>query len=197
MDQAERMSAATAATPDEIVAAAIAAVRLGESATHETLDRLPAPIYTTDASGRITYFNQACIAFAGRTPNLGVDSWCVTWKLYTEDGEVLPHDRCPMAVAIQQKKAVRGSAAIAERPDGTRVNFMPYPTPMLDEHGEMIGAVNLLVDVTDRKKALFLRDQALRCRRLARSVNDAQTVNTLTLMAAEYDEQARALSRTH
>jgi PAS domain S-box-containing protein len=194
MDQAERMSAGTAATPDEMLATAIAAVGQGEVATRDALDQLPAPIYTTDAQGRITYFNKACVDFAGRTPKLGRDSWCVTWKLYTEDGEFLPHDRCPMAVAIKQKKAIRGSAAIAERPDGSRVNFVPYPTPVLDEQGEMIGAVNLLIDVTARKKSLFLRDQALRCRRLAQSINDSQTVNTLKLMAAEYDEQASALS---
>ena len=193
MDQAERMSAGTA-TPDEMLATAIAAVGRGEAATRDALDQLPAAIYTTDVQGRITYFNKACIDFAGRTPELGRDSWCVTWKLYTEDGEFLPHDRCPMAVAIKEKKAIRGTAAVAERPDGTRVNFIPYPTPLLDDRGEMIGAVNLLIDVTARKKSLFLRDQALRCRRLAQSINDSQTVNTLKLMAAEYDEQASALS---
>jgi PAS domain S-box-containing protein len=197
MDQAERMSVATAAAPAEMLATAISAARQGSAAMGDALDQLPAPIYTTDVDGRITYFNEACVPFAGRTPMVGRDSWCVTWKLYTEDGEFLPHDRCPMAVAIQQKKAVRGTAAVAERPDGTRINFIPYPTPLLDEQGEMIGAVNLLVDITARKKATFLRDQALRCRRLARSINDPQTAGTLKLMADEYDEQARALSRTN
>jgi PAS domain S-box-containing protein len=183
------------ATPDEMLSAALQAVSKGEDATREVLDRLRAPIYTTDAEGRITYFNSACIDFAGRTPEVGRDSWCVTWKLYTEDGAFLPHDQCPMAVAIKEKKAVRGVSAIAERPDGSRVNFCPYPTPLLDEHGEVIGAVNMLIDVTDRKQAQHLRSQAQRCRRLATSVNDAQTINTLTAMAAEFEEQAVALGR--
>jgi PAS domain S-box-containing protein len=186
---------ATAATPDEMVELAIGAVRGGEARTRELLDQLPAPIYITDADGRITYFNKACVAFAGRTPRVGRDSWCVTWKLYTDQGEFLPHDRCPMAVAIKQKRPIRGVSAVAERPDGTRVNFVPYPTPLLDEHGEIVGAVNMLIDITDLRQAEYLGAQAQRCRRLAKSVNDTQTVTTLKLMAAEYEQQAKSLRR--
>ena len=42
----------------------------------------PAAIYTTDADGRITFFNQASADLAGRRPVLGRSSWCVTWKLF-------------------------------------------------------------------------------------------------------------------
>ena len=70
-------------------------MRSGEDETRAVLDRLPAPVYVTDRSGRITYFNPACVAFAGRRPEVGRDSWCVTWKLYTEQGAFLPHDECP------------------------------------------------------------------------------------------------------
>src|SRR5437660_1613875 len=44
-------------------------------------------------------------------------------------------------------------SAIAERPDGTRVHFMPYPTPIKDANGKVIGAVNMLVDITEQKVA--------------------------------------------
>ena len=43
--------------------------------------------------------------------------------------------------------------AIAERPDGTRVPFLPYPTPLYDAAGALIGAVNMLVDMTEWKRA--------------------------------------------
>jgi hypothetical protein len=135
----------------------------------------------------------ACIDFAGRMPEVGQDRWCVTWKLYTDDGEFLPHEECPMAVAIKTRFPVRGLTAVAERPDGTRVNFQPYPTPVLGEDGELLGAVNMLIDVTDNRQAEFLRSQARRCRRLAASVGDAQTAETLNLMAEEYDDKARLL----
>jgi two-component sensor histidine kinase len=77
----------------------------------------------------------------------------VTWRLYQPDGTLLPHDRCPMAVAIREQREVRGAEAVAARPDGTRVPFIPFPTPLRDEHGTMVGAVNMLVDITDRKRA--------------------------------------------
>jgi PAS domain S-box-containing protein len=117
------------------------------------LDALPAAIYTTDAAGRITYYNKAAVELAGREPTLGEDEWCVTWRLYHADGEPLPHENCPMAVALKENRAVRGVEAVLERPDGTRIPFMPYPTPLHDADGRMIGAVNMLVDIGDRKTA--------------------------------------------
>jgi PAS domain-containing protein len=43
--------------------------------------------------------------------------------------------------------------AVAERPDGTRVHFIPYPTPLYDASGTLIGAVNMLIDISDRRRA--------------------------------------------
>jgi len=84
---------------------------------------------------------------------IGVDEWCVTYRLRTLDGQALPHDQCPMAVALKENRAIRGVEAMAERPDGTLVPFMPFPTPLRDETGQMVGAVNMLVDVSQRKAA--------------------------------------------
>lgn len=131
-----------------------------EAALHESerrfrtmINSLPAAVYTTDAEGRITHFNPAAAAFSGRVPELGTDAWCVTWKLYYPDGTPMAHDQCPMAIALKEGRAVRGAEAIAERPDGTRVWFAPYPTPLRDEAGRVVGAVNMLVDISERKRA--------------------------------------------
>src|SRR4030088_3080618 len=180
-------------TADRILHMATEAVRRGEDSLLSALDQLPAAIYVTDPAGFITYYNPACINFAGRVPTVGRDRWCVTWKLYTDDGDFLPHDQCPMAVAILENRSVRGSTAVAERPDGSRENFMPYPTPIFDTEGKLLGAVNILVDVTDSRQAEFLRSQARRCRRLALSVCERQTADTLRLMAAEYAQKADKL----
>jgi PAS domain S-box-containing protein len=118
----------------------------------QLLDALPAAIYTTDAEGIITYFNRAAVEFSGRVPDTGRDHWCVTWKLYSPDGTPLPHDQCPMAIALREGRPIRNVEAVAERPDGSRVPFMPYPTPLTDRTGKVAGAVNMLVDLSDRKK---------------------------------------------
>ena len=114
----------------------------------EMLQALPLPVYTTDLEGRITFFNEAAVEFAGRRPDLG-EKWCVTWRLHHPDGTPMPHDQCPMAIAIKERRPVRGMEGIAERPDGAKVRFAPYPTPLLDTSGRATGAINVLVDQTD------------------------------------------------
>ncbi len=144
---------------------------------HDLLEALPAAIYTTDADGRITFYNQAAIDLSGRRPELGSDEWCVTWKLYRPDGTPLPHDQCPMAVALKEDRVIRGPEAIAERPDGTRLSFAPYPTPLHDGSGKLVGAVNMLVDITARKQA------EQRMELLAREV-DHRSKNMLAVIQA-------------
>ena len=125
----------------------------GEGYFRQVLDLLPAAVYITSASGLITYYNEAAAVLWGHHPQLGVSEWCGSWKLYWPDGRPLPHDQCPMALALRERRPVRGMEAVAERPDGTMVPFIPYPTPLYDASGELIGAVNMLVDITDRKRA--------------------------------------------
>ncbi|PBB65255.1 histidine kinase [Mesorhizobium sp. WSM4312] len=128
-------------------------LRQQDHAYHQILDGLPVAIYTTDQYGIITYYNRAAADLAGREPQVGKDKWCVTFKLFTTDGKELPHDECPMAVALKENRPVRNQQAIAQRPDGSFFPFMPYPTPLRDEQGDLVGAVNMLLDLTDRQRA--------------------------------------------
>ena len=124
----------------------------------EMVDALPAAIYTTDAQGRLTHFNPAAVKLSGRVPQLGSDQWCVSWKLFHPDGTPLPHEQCPMAVALKGGEVRHGAECIGERPDGTQFWFTPYPTPMRDSDGKIVGGINMLVDITERKAA----EEALR-----------------------------------
>ena len=157
------------------------------------LDDMPVAIYATDREGVITWYNKACIDFAGRTPVTHRDRWCVSWKLLSDDGGPMPHDRCPMAVAVRQRCWVRGLTGVAEGPDGRRVAFRAYPTPLFDDEGEFIGAVNVLEDITVVRDQLLAR--ARRCRRLARGINDSEAAAALEHMAAECEGAALELAR--
>ncbi len=143
-----------------------------EQQFREMIDVLPAAIYTTDAKGRLTHFNRAAVEFSGREPHLGSDQWCVSWKLYRPDGTPLPHDECPMAVALKEGRVISGAEAIAERPDGSRRWFTPYPTPLRSSDGTIIGGVNMLVDITERKRAENALADALRQQRALFQVAD-------------------------
>jgi PAS domain S-box-containing protein len=180
--------------PEHLLDTALNALQAAGPECPAILDELPVPIYTTDAGGAVTYWNRACVGFAGREPELGRDRWCVTWQLYTTAGEPLRHEDCPMAEAVKQQRPIRDTVAIAERPDGSRVAFRPYPTPLFDESGTFIGAVNLLIDVTGEQCAA-LHDQAERCRRLAGATYDRQTSKVLDDMATGFDKTADDLSQ--
>ncbi|MGH6890008.1 MAG: sensor histidine kinase [Rhizomicrobium sp.] len=134
------------------------------------LDALPAALYITDPEGRITYYNEAAAELWGHRPTLGTSAWCGSWKLYWNDGRPMPHDECPMAVAVRERRPIRGESAVAERPDGSRVSFIPYPTPLYDAAGLFVGAVNMLVDVADRNRA---DDYAQRLSAIVESSDDA------------------------
>jgi putative phosphoribosyl transferase len=134
------------------------ALRESEQRARDLVEALPAAVYTTDAAGRITLYNRAAAELWGMNPTLGSDLWCGSWRLYQPDGTPMAHEDCPMARALKSNQPVRGEEAIAERPDGARVSFVPYPTPLRDASGALIGAVNMLVDITDRKRS----EEALR-----------------------------------
>jgi PAS domain S-box-containing protein len=128
-------------------------VRRKDEHFRQLLEALPAAVYTTDSNGKITYFNRFAAELAGRDPEIGKDEWCVTFRLFSPDGRPLPHDQCPMAIALRENRPVRGVEALAQRPDGTLFPFLPFPTPIRDERGALVGAVNMLVDITERKQA--------------------------------------------
>ena len=121
------------------------------------LEAVGVAVYTTDSQGRLTYFNEAAAELWGRRPQVG-ELWCGSWRLMWPDGTPMKHEDCPMAVSIRENRPIRGLEAMAERPDGTRVMFQPFPTPLRDESGQLVGAINVMVDVTERNRA----EQALR-----------------------------------
>lgn len=178
--------------PQQILDTALNALTT-EPDWESVLDEIPAPVYTTDAEGSVTYWNLACVEFAGREPVLGKDRWCVTWQLFTMAGDPMSHADCPMAQAIRERRPVRDAIAIAERPDRTRVAFRPYPTPLFDSHGNFTGAVNVLIDVSDQQ-ADALHEQADRCRRLAEATYDRETSKVLGDMADGFENIAQGLS---
>jgi PAS domain S-box-containing protein len=162
-----------------------------ERRLQELLAAIPAAIYTTDAQGRITYYNQAAVELSGRTPTIGSDEWCVTWKLYWPDGTPLPHDECPMAVALKEGRTIRNAEAVAERPDGTRIPFIPYPTPMRDATGRIVGAINMLVDISERKQA-ETQQRVLLSELNHRVKNNMQMLQSLLDSAARRTRNAEA-----
>ena len=184
-----------------------AALRERERRFRELLGALPAAVYTTDAAGRITYYNDAAADLWGHRPPLGTSEWCGSWKLYWPDGTPMAHDECPMAIALNEDRIVRGMEAVAERPDGTRVPFIPYPTPIYDDADKLVGAVNMLVDITDRKRAeeqqgLLVRELHHRVKNTLATVqaimgSTARTVDNIEDFKTAIFGRIQSLAKTH
>lgn len=162
----------------------------------EVIDALPIAIYTTDADGRITHANPASVALTGRSPAPDdQDRGRVGWKLFHADGTPLPPDRCPMAAALKEGVIVHGGEYIVERPDGTRRWFSAFPTPIRDADGNVVGGINMLMDITERMEAEELRrEEDLRYRTLVEHMKDYAIFRTDTLgVAMTWNEGVRRL----
>ncbi len=154
----------------DITAQKLAQERMLESEMRlrELIKTLPLAVYTTDAEGRITMFNQAAVELGGCTPEIGADLWYAFWEFYQPDGTPLPHDQYPMAIALREGRTVESRELRAIRPDGKQLILIPYPTALRDSSGKVIGAVNIIVDLTERQKG----EQAIR--RLAAIVESSE-----------------------
>jgi PAS domain S-box-containing protein len=124
-----------------------------ERKLRELLGALPAAIHTTDTAGRITFCNKAAVDLWGVTPELGKDKCSDLGRLYYPDGTLMPIEVCPTKLCLMERRAVPGREALFERPDGRRIPIIPYPVPLTDEQGEVVGVVSMKLDISERKKA--------------------------------------------
>lgn len=149
--------------------------RSAEEPTQEILETLAAAVYKCDRNGYVTFYNKAAAELWGREPELGKDLWCGSWKIYEPDGVTpVPLDACPMAIALKEGRPVRGIEIMVERPDGQRINVMPYPDPVFDRSGNIVESINMLVDITDiKKKENELRESENKYRILAEVLQSA------------------------
>jgi len=153
-------------------------------------DNLPVAVYTCDTSGYVNYFNAAAVKLWGHEPEIGKTRWGGAWKVYSLDGGPMTETTCALATTIKNKVAAQGREIIIERPDGSRRNVLPYPAPIFNESDELIGVVNTLVDITD-KKARESKEAMLAA--IIRSSEDAIISKTLAGVITTWNEAAERM----
>jgi PAS domain S-box-containing protein len=143
-----------------------------EARQRQLLAGLPVACYTMDGDGVITFFNDAAVKLWGRVPEREQDLWCGSVAMATVDGRRLSLDEGPAAVALREKRSVRGVEAFILRPDGSRSWVVPYPEPLFDPAGNCIGVINVIVDVTEERHAKRLLQEAKETAEAASAAKD-------------------------
>jgi two-component system, sensor histidine kinase and response regulator len=137
-----------------------AALRESEQKYRRLVNLLPVAVYSCDASGIITFYNDRAPQIWGWAPKLGdsAQRFCGSFRLLRPDGIELPHEQTPMVEALRDGTACRNREVIMEQPDGRRLHVFANVDPIRDADGRIIGAINAFSDVTALKHA----EQALR-----------------------------------
>jgi PAS domain S-box-containing protein len=164
------------------------ALRESEARYRHLVDILPAPVYVTDRDGWITLFNEGAVQLWGRRPHVGIDRWFGALRIYWPDGKPMLLEECPLAVTLRKGQPVMDQEILVERPDGSRIHVVPNPAPIRDSSGQIVGAVNLLMDITHIRRAeQQLRDlnETLERRVAERTAEAEQRAEQLRALASE------------
>src|SRR5689334_3995125 len=170
--------------------AAEAKLRKSEERYKTLFNLVPVAVYTCDADGIIREYNQRAVELWGQHPGRnGQESrFCGSWKIYYPDGRPMRHEECPMARALRGEKLTsKDLEIIVERPDGEKRDVVPAPRVVKNERGKIIGAINCLFDITERKRA---EAAAMRLAALVQSSQDAIVAKTLDGIITDWNQGA-------
>ena len=126
--------------------------RAGERRYRELLRNLPVAAYTCARDGTVELYNHAAVALWGRTPQPG-ERWGGVHRVIDAHGQAMPRGEGAVGLVFKEATPQFGIEAQGERPDGTRYHIVANATPIWNEAGEVVGATNVLVDITARKRA--------------------------------------------
>jgi len=115
-------------------------------------DLVPVAVYTTDADGRIEEFNHRAVELWGRTPK-NAEKFCGSRRRFYSNGRPMAHPDYPIARVLRGEQVSPADCElIMEMHEGARRNVLVSPEVLRNARGEIIGAVDCLHDITERKR---------------------------------------------
>lgn len=170
------------------------ALKESEKQYRSLIQNLPEAMYTCDANGYIKLYNKAARELWGREPNTGKDRWCGSCKILNTGGSVLQPDSFPVKRAMTERRPLEEQEIIIQRPDGSSRHVLSYPTPLFDASGRLTGAVNMLIDVTEKKeKELLIIHSEEKYRSLIEEASDAILIYSFDGTIHEFNKRCYVL----
>ncbi|HEY1475401.1 MAG TPA: PAS domain S-box protein [Pseudolabrys sp.] len=124
------------------------------------LDMLPVATFICDAQGTILQYNSGAVEIWGRVPQPGQTHQEFTAAARFFDIDGTPLRRSELAEVLATGKPARDVERIVERMDGARVTVSLNIDPLRNAKGEVIGAVNCFIDITERKRTAAALEQS-------------------------------------
>lgn len=147
------------------------------------LDLLPIATFICDAHGTILQYNRHAAALWGRAPRPGQTHEEFNQGSFFFELDGSPVRRSMVSEVLATGKSVRDVERIVERPDGSSLIVSVNIDPLRDAKGNVVGAVNCFLDITERKRM----DNALERSRL-------QALEQEQRFAATYEHAAIGIS---
>jgi PAS domain S-box-containing protein len=138
------------------------------------LDLLPVAVFMCDAGGKLVQANPAAYQLWGENaPLVNIEQYREYRGRRPGSGHLLESNEWALARAVLHGTTTLGEEVEIEAFDGTRKTIMNSALPVLGPEGEILGAVAVNVDITERKRA----EQALiRSEKLASAGRMAATI---------------------
>ncbi len=155
-------------------------------------ERLPVACYACDCSGTITDYNRRAVELWGREPQ-ATDKFTGAQRILDAQGEPLAPEATTVALLLLCGLTQRNKELVIVKPDGRRVTVLSNVAPLHDEDGNMIGVIDVVQDITDRRWSEDARRVAERLSASARIATEVaqlkpallSMINLLNLLGQE------------
>jgi len=157
------------------------ALRASEQRYRDLIGAIPAGVVACDAAGTVVFHNACAAELCGGPP--GETPACWGPEACANNGHRLENFTAPLRAVLAGGEPVVDRELSIERPDGSRIDVLLNITPLRDHAGGIAGAVNIVQDITARKRVENeLRASEQRFRTLA---------NTVPVLIWQNDEEGR------